>query len=308
MDRLELYLTYVCNLDCIFCNEQDVLSQFKYEAIDIDQVLEILKSKRNQGFSKLTLVGSGEPSIDPYIVTVLKTAKAAGYITTLVTNGISFGHEKICQQILPLIDELSFSIHSVDKDVYETLSRIPQSYNLMMQGFKNIYSYAETNPGFRLFCNAVVSTKNIDSISAVIDYLRSYPRIEQLLISNCAPEGGAGKNYQELAVSYTAYKQMIPHWVEKAKQADMVLRFFGLPMCVLGDYSALSNDLNWDERISYKLQHRDNGIGFYEMNSSLYRDKKKLDVCTGCRYNDICSGVFEKYIDLFGFSEIIPFT
>ena len=68
-----------------------------------------------------------------------------------------------------------------------------------------------------------------------------------IIISNTTPEGAGGDVYSDLAVPLSDLRR-IPTVPPRASRA--MIRFFGIPMCLLGDYSAFSNDLHWDPRVT----------------------------------------------------------
>jgi hypothetical protein len=127
---------------------------------------------------------------------------------------------------------------------------------------------------------------------------------KQILLSNLAPEGNALKNFKSLAVSLDNFSKKIPALISLAKSKKVTIRFFGLPLCILGEYVFASNDLWWSPRLTLERE----GQGAKETISlSPTRKRIKTKKCRLCIEKDRCGGIFEKYFREFGDKHLRPF-
>ena len=104
MDLRELFviLTYKCNGNCVYCIERNVhqRSMLKDEYFD-----KALNFAREKGLSTIFLHG-GEPTVHPNIIKYAKSAKEAGFLVKMFTNGIAID---TIRKLDGILDEIIFS-------------------------------------------------------------------------------------------------------------------------------------------------------------------------------------------------------
>ena len=92
-----------------------------------------------------------------------------------------------------------------------------------------------------------------------------------------------------------------------ARAKNAVVRFFAVPMCVLGEHAMLSNDLHWDPRVTVEWGSAPGKVVFDGIYSWAPDRKRTLvDACQGCSKNQLCMGVFEKYAELWSVESLQP--
>ncbi len=306
MKRLEIHISYSCPNNCIFCSEKNRLKRFKNYNINFDKIFNLLSEKRKQGFDHVNFTG-GEPTLYKNFKELLVQAKNLGYKIYIGSNGISWADKDTCQQLLPLIDELSFSMHGPDSKTHNSMTQNPKSFSNLMKAFSNVDEYIKKHRNPYWFCNVVATKKNFDKIEELFNKIKVFKNLKQILISNLAPEGSAYNNFQSLAVPFYKFHKKVGDWVRLAGENNLIIRFFGLPLCVLGEYNVYSNDLNWDERTTFELGMKNNKIVLKEKKTVIDRKRKKIKACLNCQYNKICSGIFSHYLKIFGANEILNF-
>ncbi len=88
----------------------------------------------------------------------------------------------------------------------------------------------------------------------------------------------------------------------------MVLRFFGVPMCLLGEHWSLSNDLHWDPRVTAEWATQPGRIVFDDFyNWAPDRKRVHVERCSGCARRGLCTGVFDRYAELWPTDALQPF-
>lgn len=301
IERLEFHISYTCNSNCIFCSESDRLKKFcDVKFLPKAVVKKILEDKKEEGYVHVNFTG-GEPTIHPDILEIIKYAKQLDYRIYIGTNGHRFNDEYFMKEFLPLIDELSFSLHGANANLHNTVTK-SKNFLAIENGLK---LSKRINPAIEVFVNMVVIRHNVNYIGDLIEYLNKF-EIDQLLISNLAPEGKGLRSYPELAVTFEQWQKTLGKIKKKIDQCNFKIRFFGLPFCLLSEQQAKSNDLYWSPRTTIEVSAFNNNeiklddIDDYEPT----RNRKKINKCHGCGYVDFCGGIFEYYCKIFGESNI----
>ena len=126
------------------------------------------------------------------------------------------------------------------------------------------------------------------------------------MISNLTPEGAGSDEYTQLAVPLSRLSTVVSEVQGRAKNA--VVRFFGVPMCVLGSSELLSNDLHWDPRVTVEWGSEPGKVVFQSIYSwAPDRKRTHVSACKSCDKAKMCMGVFERYTDLWSIDDLTPY-
>ena len=305
MERLEFHISYKCNNNCIFCSEADRLDKFVAYPLSFEEIENKLIAKRKQGFKYVHFTG-GEPTENNDILNILKTAEDLGYKVSLGTNGNNLADLNFLKKIILYIDEICLSFHGHNEQLFALSSNNQESFSNLKKILANINILK--NEKIDVFINIVLTRNNFKKLKEIIKFLLQHKFIKQIIISNFAPEGRGLKNFERLVIKFTELRKEIPGILNLFNNSETIVNFFGLPLCVLGEENYIySNDLNWDSKLTIE---RDLKVGqpyLKEIISDLPdRNKIKLKKCQECKFNGICSGVWQKYIEVFGDQEITP--
>jgi MoaA/NifB/PqqE/SkfB family radical SAM enzyme len=153
--------------------------------------------------------------------------------------------------------------------------------------------YAAGSPGFLPMVNTVVTTTNVDVLPDTVA-LAVRLGARNIVVSNLTPEGAGLDTYDRLAVDLSVLARILPLAAERSGEAT--IRFFGVPMCLLGDRWASSNDLHWDPRVTVEWASAP-GLVRLESFYNWAPDRKRVHVenCSGCARRSVCTGVFDRY-------------
>ena len=204
-------------------------------------------------------------------------------------------------EAIPYLDEALFSLHGPDAEVHDGLTKREGSFVQVTGALELARSL---RPDFGAYVNVVVTRKNVDVLGdtvALADRLGA----KLIVISNVTPEGLGLDNYEQLAVSLERLNAVLPTVVERAKSS--IVRFFGTPMCLLGEHAMLSNDLHWDARVTVEWQSAPGKVMFDGI-YSWAPDRKRVHTaeCQDCRKKGVCKGVFDRYAELFPTTHLTP--
>jgi MoaA/NifB/PqqE/SkfB family radical SAM enzyme len=300
MRRLELHLTYSCPERCVFCSEDDRMRAYKKFPVTFARVATVLRHHAAHGVRAVHFTG-GEPTIHPRFIDVLRLAKKLGMRTSVGTIGTMLARPGFAEQAVPFLDEALFSIHGPSAEVHDRVAGREGSFERVTTAFSRC---RELNPDFSAFANTVLCSHNIEALPDTVRFLDQLGAV-LVVVSNTTPEGAAYHAYEELAVRLEDLARVLRN--VKAERA--VVRFFGVPMCLLGPQWTHSNDLHWDPRVTVEWGRQPGKVVF----TSLYNwtpDRKRVHApeCEGCARRDVCMGVYDRYAELWPTDQLTPMS
>jgi MoaA/NifB/PqqE/SkfB family radical SAM enzyme len=292
MRRLELHLTYTCPEKCVFCSEDTRMRTYKRFPVTWGRVARTLREHAARGVDHLHITG-GEPTIHPRFLDVLVLAKKLGMRTSIGTIGTMLSRPDFAEKAMPYLDEALFSIHGPNAAVHDPLTRTVGSFDKQLRALELARSL---RPDFRAAVNTVVCSETIEQLPDTVSMLDGLG-IGLIIISNTTPEGAAEDDYERLAVPLDALARVLPTVPERANRA--VLRFFGIPMCLLGAHRMLSNDLHWDPRVTVEWTTRPGKVAFEGHYSwTPMRKRTHVEQCNDCTMKPVCMGIYARYAEL----------
>ena len=303
INRLEFHISYTCFNNCLFCSERGQLEKFKGQFVKKEEIEKKLKQFSKKGFNHVTFTG-GEPTLHPNFVEILESTKKLGYKTYVSSNGGLFSSKIFCRKTLPYLNEICFSLHGHNHKLHNFHTRNKTSFSRLSRALRNI----EEMPGdIYGFINIVVTKYNFNSLEKIIDFVSRYKKIRQVLISNLAPEGNGLHNFEELVVPLSQMKERIGKIIHLAQSMSLVVRFFGLPLCLLDGCQDFSNDVHWSPRATIEKWQENSKI-FLKTTLSYkpIRKRIKTNKCKNCLGREGCGGIFKRYYQKFGDNELKP--
>lgn len=301
--RLEFHLSYVCGQKCAFCSESLRMARWRSSPVRGSEVADVLVERRRAGFDHVTFTG-GEPTAHPLLATALKAARRLGFKTYLTTNGGRFKEDAYARDVLPFVDELCLSVHGPDAAGHDAVTGAPGSFAGAMKALANLERHGKA---VYVLTNTVVTRLNWERLEETLALIRSHPHIRHCLLSNVAPEGRAARAYTALAVPLAQWRQRVPALAKPFEGTGVVLRLFGLPLCVLGGRTELSNDAHFSPRVTVERRTVGGKAGLEGfLSRDARRRRRKPPVCRACAAHADCAGVFDRYLDAFGDGELTP--
>lgn len=299
--RLELHLSYECTNRCAFCSEATRMDRWQQHPVRATEVRRAIRSHAAAGGEHVLLTG-GEPTIHPAFLYGLELARSRGLRTAVGTNGTRLADPLFAARALPLLDELSLSIHGPGAAVHDRETGHRGSFAELRVARENV---ARLRPALTVAANTVVTRSNVDQLESMIDLCVEWS-LARLLVSNVAPEGRAAEDYAAVVVPLWRWRTLAPAMAERARAAGVAVRFFGLPLCVLGTARMKSNDLHYDPRVTVERSRGARGtVRMGNVATFLpRRGRRQPPACRGCRFRAVCGGVFGAYLDAHGDGEV----
>ncbi len=301
MRRLELHLTYHCPERCLFCSEEHRMVGFSRFPVTWGRVATVLRTHAERGVGAVHLTG-GEPTISPHFLKACMLAKKLGMRTSIGTIGTMLSRADFAEKALPWLDEALFSVHGPCAEVHDRMAGRQGSFQQIIAAMTLA---RRLRPDFGLFMNTVVTRHNVAHLGATVRLARRLG-VQLLVVSNTTPEGAASDRYEELAVPLDVLRDAVSGLGDDA--GEMTLRFFGMPMCILGDLAARSNDVHWDPRVTVEWMRSEQGVVYGEAYSwTPNRRRCHTPICAQCTRSALCQGVYDRFAELFDTSLLQPF-
>ena len=166
--------TDMCNLNCKMCwrNEKDENPNigFKKE-LGFSEIKKILYDCKKLKVRIIDVTGGGEPFLREDIFELIRLIKSYGFEATLTTNATLLDEEKIEALIKLGLDDICFSIESLDKKINDSL-RGENSTNKIINAVRLFNKIKErlrrNNPVLRF--NTIITNKNYDRLDSLIDF------------------------------------------------------------------------------------------------------------------------------------------
>ena len=293
MERLELHLTYTCPERCSFCSEEHRMQKYRQFPVTWGRVAKILRTHAQRGVRAVHFTG-GEPTIHPRFIEICQLARKLGMRTSIGTIGTMLSREDFARRALPHLDEALFSLHGPTAEIHDPIAGREGSFERVTKAMRLARELA---PRFGLFMNTVVCRDNVEALPETAA-LASELGVQLLIVSNTTPEGAGFDRYGELAVPLETLARVLPQVPGAADPA--IVRFFSVPMCILGEHAMLSNDLHWDPRVTVEWQSAPGKVAFTGI-YSWAPDRRRVhpEVCGGCSRRAVCMGVFDQYAEQF---------
>ena len=305
MERLEFHISYRCSNRCIFCNERDRIEEFGPQPVDIKSIEHHLIIKRKEGFNHVTFTG-GEPTLVDGFIDILRFSKDLGYTTYTTSNGAKFCSRTYTKEALKYLDEICLSLHGDSAKLHNLHTQNCESFSKIIKAFENI---SISSKKLKLSVNTVVTKFNIDKLEKIVRLILRYNKVKNYIVSNIAPEGDGLRNFSLIVTRLHKFKKQIKVLAGLARKHSLTLRFFGIPLCILGKDLIYSNDLFWDQRATIEKDLINGEVVLNEVRDYLpQRNRVKTVKCKACIFDSLCGGVFNSYISQFQGNELTSIT
>ena len=296
-----LETTSYCNLNCTFCNRDQVIKNPKH--ISVDKWIEIMEKLKNYSIEEAKFTGLGEPYLHPKFSEICKIFKEYFPKCFLITaTNCQYKINDNFRESLKYIDLLYFSIDGY-KESYEKF-RPPSKWSKLinfLEEFRNINRHS-----CRVTTNYVVNQENINDLEKVNNLCKEYD-LEELRVNiaqdwsedNKLSNNNLTSGYSEEQINYlkTNFKKNVKG-IAPWTWSDCFWIKDGLYMTVEGDVKVCA--INTDTKSVGNIFKDDLGVIF---NSPKYKNiedgcKKNMpsEHCANCSYKEL-SPLLQKIIN-----------
>jgi MoaA/NifB/PqqE/SkfB family radical SAM enzyme len=303
---MEFQLSYACTQACVFCSEAESLEEFGDAPVTSREIARVLATKRREGVERVAFAGAGEPSLHPHFLGALKAARELGYRTAVVSNGWGLAEPALAAAALPLIDELTLSLHGDSAALHEKSTRTPGGFARLLRAF----AHARARPSVFLATNTVVTTENAGRAEAIARFALGLGGVRRVQLSQLVPEGRGADRYAERALPHSWWREAVPALAGLAAAAGAELWLDGLPLCAVPEHRGSHKNLHLEPVVSVD-RARDGGepvlAETVNRRPGAQKGRLKLPACGDCSEGARCDGVFASHAEAFGTDDLRPY-
>jgi len=305
-----LVLGYSCNNNCIHCFNLDMILSLKNQDKIIDsnteELKEIISKMSNEGIKEVVFTG-GEPTIRKDFFDILKFAKDLGLKVTLETNARMFCVKDFTRKTFKINPDLSLIIplHHTNSKIHDKITRTKGSYEQTIQGIKNIIKNKIQN----ITLNVILLKQNYRDLENIVKYVNELG-IKKVNFIYVDGSGNGRINWFNVAPHYTEIKPYLKKTLKIVNKLRINAGVYNIPFCFVQGYERYVSGIN--NHVKYHLGNEsieDFSLGIREdiiKECFIDRERKKPEQCRKCRYFNICSGVWEEYLEFYGTEEFKP--
>ena len=295
--KVEVLLGWVCNQNCIFCSVGHKLKDSK-KIKKFSQVKKDIAKAKDTGTNVISFSG-GEPTIIPYLVDAIRYAQSVGFENIEIqTNGRMFSYENYAKNVLDAgANRFLFSIHGNTPELHDFLVRSKGSFQQSLQGLRNINKFKNGKVDLRT--STVITKLNYKVLPEIVKLLLMYD-VKTFHTGPVIIDGHAYTNKKIIVAKMSDIAQSIHRTIDDVWRAGRDIWVYSMPYCLMHGYEKTIAEFGNMDTVLYAPDFT------ASIKEHRHADRTKEESCETCKYNDICLGVWTKYINLFSFDEFKP--
>jgi len=301
--QVEIQLGHMCNNRCVFCVSGQETALGRARPLDRDPILAEIRAAYAAGHRKITLLG-GEPTLQPAFLDVVRETVQLGFEEIVIfTNGVKTARAAFVDEILATGGNFTFrfSLQGATEEAHERTTRKDGSFARLVQSMRHVHER-----GQKLTVNMCVVQSNYESVDAFPELILPVGAT-QLHLDMVRPLDAGVRSEAEFASMIPRYSLMVPA-LERMVQGfprGFDVNIGNLPYCIapqLGHFihhdgeKTMTIAVDGDKKLSKP----------WDKYLVKRRDKGKPESCKTCVFDGRCSGVYEKYREMYGDSEFVP--
>ena len=334
--RLHIGVGYSCNNNCLFCMEED--REARYQRL-IDQTDDdVRRMMTADPDAREVMFTSGEPTLHPRLPEFIAMARDLGFpIVGMITNGRRLAHRAYTRKLLESgLNHILVSIHGPDARVHDGLTRAKGSFEQALKGMANLLLLKREFPALKVHTSYVINKRNYKLVREFYDMMLPFG-VDQHVFNVMMPEGRGAEFFDQLVVQYKDVAAEFKKFTDALPPEGLARVFIlDIPYCTTGGIKESARGyveryfhFEPDSTVLFE-DGRNPGSKRPEADPEVYSRKVltgdkheyskvtktvhdqmvriKRPECATCGYNHICRGVFNCYIERFGWDEFVPVT
>jgi MoaA/NifB/PqqE/SkfB family radical SAM enzyme len=281
---LHVSLGQSCNNRCLFCNEGCRGTSLRYSFAEIEEQLDRMCDTGSVLFT------AGEPTLNPMLPACIAAARQRGYPTIgLISNGRRLANPRRCLEMLEAgLNDVTISLHGPSAAIHDSLTCRRGSFAQTTLALKNLSSLRHRF-GFSLKINCTLVKGNFRLMRPIFELTSSFG-VDRTNFNMVEPAGAALDNFA----------QVVPPYREVVESAYASGLDFLSPACSLSRIPLCAGGLEWVQE-TFLLLVQDH-LTTYEPTLG----KVKGLPCRSCFLDSQCPGVWQHYVEAFGWEEFKP--
>lgn len=284
-DRLVVRPTVDCNQDCPFCSANETSGEVWP---DKDAMTRRIARSAGLGARFLSFSG-GEPTLSKHLASFVKTGRRLGIeAVELVTNGALLTERRVDELVDAGLTHVFVSLHAHDERLSQLQTRKVGDFARTVNAIDLCVAR-----DLKVTVNHVINTRNHRYLTRYIEFLHArWQGRVPVSFAFITPQ------YQALEVleMMPSLRETMPYLRAALHRAVELGQPFhvgsrqGIPPCILGEFRGWSD-------VSSSADTA--------MSEDAYQ-KSRAPQCSDCRYENICTGLWNPYIDRYGTGELRP--
>ena len=294
MKEMDIIVGYSCNNHCRFCCERGNSGDKTTE-----QIKDEIKKAKEAGVNRLVFTG-GEPTIRKDIIELIRYAKQFGFDEIfMITNGRMMSYEKFANKIINAgLTHILFSLHAPKASVHDFLTQSPGSFNQIIKGMKNALAM-----NVMVENNTVLTKYNYHLFPELADKLldMGVNYYEAIFVN---PVKNILQDFDSLVPNLSDLDRFVRDAMKKGDAKKVWCTIEGIPFCHLDGVEEHATELYMaKERI---LSGPKNRLVEDVNKSRQLKAKIKPEKCRGCKFFNVCEGIWGNYYIRRGDAELKP--
>lgn len=333
--RVDINVGYSCNEKCKFCYYiQTVKDRDLEKDLSTQEVKHRISHIHSKGIQTLEFTG-GEPTIRTDLVELISYAKSLGFKSiSMITNGLRTANFEYAKKLADAgLDDVLISIHGKDAQVHDEVTETKGSFDKTIQTVQNFQKLP-----VKVRANCVISGFNYTgAVETLALYHSMGIETANFILFNPIVEAD-WRSAPELNVAYSDAAPYIKKAIDeyKGKIKKITVRY--IPLCLMLGYEEYVTNMpqiqydpdEWDYLLRtsireggligtaalwvgmllypFKSTSLKNGWNTFKHQGIKYflqiKNKVYGPQCNKCSYKGVCDGVWRKYAEWKGFSEL----
>ena len=322
--NVEINVGKACNNKCVFCLD-GLPKREDRSYMPLDEMKREIKYWYDRGRRSLGFLG-GEPTTYPGLPRAIAYARELGYTRiAIATNATRLRLPHYADRLLDAgLTRVTVSMHGHTSDLEDRLTRVPGNFKKKVVALRYLVKCRDEGRLVdNVSVNIVVNGWNHMHLPRMLKFFYRLG-LNDVRANFIRAEGYADEDHS-LTPRFT---DAVPHMMKAILLNELHYRrsftISGVPLCtlpwellgnarlcrkVLGEFRDLDTDcsVRSEAEVPYGIEELGDGRARFN-----WQDRKRSDLknhpdrCRSCRYAHVCEGVWKRYQDIHGLSEISP--
>lgn len=322
--NVEINVGKICNNKCVFCLDGLPATEMR-RYMPWPQMRAEIERWYQEGQRSLGFLG-GEPTTYPWIVEAVRHARELGYTRiTIATNGTKLWRHDFADKLIEAgLTRVTMSMHGHNARLEDSVTGVPGNFEKKKSGLLHLLRRrAEGALPDNVSTNIVVSAANYRHLPNILRFF--YELGLDDVRANFVRAEGYAETETSLIPSFT---EVVPYLVKAVLLNEYKYRrtftIGSFPLCVLPPellsprlarrYVGEFRDLDtWSSIQTLTSDGFPDGIASIEGGRARFnwQERKRHDLkthpepnCSGCRFYEVCEGVWKNYLPIHGAGEL----
>ena len=199
---LELELSMICNLRCIYCYAE-AGAPLEGE-LSLGEIYDTLAQAKDLGAKRIIILGGGEPMLYPAVMDIMRHIRDQGLVVDLFTNGMAITPE-IARELFAMGVWPVVKMNSLRPEVQDHLAGMKGACKDIRAGLQNLRDAGYPRPGRPLGVQSVICRQNLEELPEMWTWARDrdlVPYFEMITFQ------GRARRHPELQVSLDEVREL----------------------------------------------------------------------------------------------------